>query len=618
MMPSTEVTNMRRILGALLLCACCLTGAQRFAVDSGGQLIALYDSGEQLNVRSSIAAKIYQTATVEVSVADANGRVVLKTTAAADARLAGLATRFEVPRDAFESGRATLGERTASLGRTRAAGKAVLSGMAASVTFNGADGSTLSFEWGEARESTITDEWTRRGRVWALEITMLPAPREIGIVYRAIADMKPAQVKVDMTKTTFRFDGFGGNYCFNPNSPVTDYTLNNLKPAWGRTEMALDFWEPENDNADSGTMNWEYFKQRDTQGSKIRAEFEMMRKLQQRGIPYVSSIWWLPEWMYTDPDKQPRSQHRRKVAPTQWAEMLESIGSYLLYAKQNYGAEPDLFSFNEANIGVYVLFDPEEHREALKSIGAYLKKLGLKTKMLLADATGPNGTYTYALAAANDAEALSYCGAISFHSWGGAPPEMYKLWGDVAEWVNLPLLVAEVGVDASAHQRRTYDSYEYGLREVRMYQELLTYARPQGLLYWEFTPDYSLVRYNRQAEGPEAITPTERFAFVKHYTNLTPQPADAVSVVSDNAKVLVTAFKAPGSEKGVSVHVSNHGPAREATLTGLPDGRYRMITTRQGVLLQETAPVTAKSGSVKIMLPERGLTTLTTMDAKLD
>ncbi len=430
MMPSTEVTNMTRILWLLILCVPWLAGAQRFAVDSSGRLIALYDSGEELSVRSSVAAKVYQTHAVEVSVVDENGRVVLKTTAAADARLTGLATRFEMPRDAFVAGSATLGDQTASLGRIRVVGKAVLSGTASSATFKGADGSTLSFDWGEAREAALTDEWTRRGRVWALEIAILPSPRDIGIVYRAVPDRKPAQVKVDMMKTTFRFDGFGGNYCFNPNSPVADYTLNNLKPAWGRTEMALDFWEPENDNADSGTIDWAYFKQRDTPGSKIRAEFEMMRKLQQRGIPYVSSVWWMPEWMYTDPDRQPRPQHRRKVAPTQWAEMLESIGSYLLYAKQNYGAEPDLFSFNEANIGVYVLFDPEEHREALKSIGAYLKKIGLKTKMLLADATGPNGTYTYALAAANDAEALSYCGAIAFHSWGGAPPEMYKLWGD--------------------------------------------------------------------------------------------------------------------------------------------------------------------------------------------
>lgn len=607
---------MKRILVSVVLSCCALGAAERFAVDSSGRLLALYDSGEEISIRSSIAAKPYETPAIKAAVSDEGGKVVLKATAEEGARIAGMAHRFEIPRAYFEGGSATLGGQSATLGKTRAPGKAVLSATATSITLKSAGGSSLSISWSEAREAAVKDEWTRRGRVWAIEIAIPPSPPDVTFAFQAAPDKSPAQIKIDMSKTTFRFDGFGGNYCFNPQSPVADYTLNNLKPAWGRTEMALDFWEPENDNNDSNTINWDYFKQRDTPGSKIRAEFEMMRKLQQRGIPYVASIWWLPEWMYTDPDRQPRSQHRRKVAPTQWAEMLESIGSYLLYAKQNYGAEPDLFSFNEANIGVYVIFDPEEHREALKSIGAYLKKIGLKTKMLLADATGPNGTYTYALAAANDAEALSYCGAIAFHSWGGAPPEMYKLWGDVAEWVNLPLLVAEVGVDASAHQRRTYDAYEYGLREVKMYQELLTYSRPQSLLYWEFTPDYSLVRYERGAEA-STIKPTERFAFVKHYTNLTPQPADSVQAGTDHEKVLVTAFKAVGGA-AVSIHISNHGSAREASISGIPDGRYRMITTRQGVLLEESTAVTAKGGTAKVTLPERGLATLTTMNAKLN
>jgi hypothetical protein len=42
----------------------------------------------------------------------------------------------------------------------------------------------------------------------------------------------------------------------------------------------------------------------------------------------------------------------------------------------------------------------------------------------------------------------------------------------VAEWLGLPLLVTEMGVDASAFYTRSYDSYEYGLREARMAQEL--------------------------------------------------------------------------------------------------------------------------------------------------
>ncbi len=159
--------------------------------------------------------------------------------------------------------------------------------------------------------------------------------------------------------------------------------------------------------------------------------------------------------------------------------MVEAIGSYLSYAKEHYGAEPDLFSFNESNIGIDVLLSPEEHRDAIRRIGAHLEKLGLKTKMLLGDVSGPRDTHEYALAAANDPDAMRYVGAVGMHSWGGASPEQYKAWGDLAEWLNLPLLVTELGVDAGAYRGKMYDSFQYGLREIEMYQQLLLYARPR-------------------------------------------------------------------------------------------------------------------------------------------
>jgi hypothetical protein len=46
----------------------------------------------------------------------------------------------------------------------------------------------------------------------------------------------------------YLFHGFGGNYCFQIESPVTDHTLENLTPRWARTEMSLLEWEPRNDN----------------------------------------------------------------------------------------------------------------------------------------------------------------------------------------------------------------------------------------------------------------------------------------------------------------------------------------------------------------------------------
>lgn len=299
----------------------------------------------------------------------------------------------------------------------------------------------------------------------------------------------------------------------------------------------------------------------------------------------------------------------------QWAELLESIGSYLLHAKQQYGAEPDLFSFNEANIGVYVLFTPEEHAQAIKSIGAHLAKLGLKTKMLLGDATGPKGTYVYSLPGANDPEALKYAGAVAFHSWGGATSEQYAAWGDVAEWLNLPLLVTEVGADAFAWRNRMYDSYSYGLREVKMYQELLLYARPQGFMQWEYTADYSLVRVRNNAAGPE-LEPSARFYFLKQFSNLTPRNADVLETSSDQANVLLTAFS--GNERGkpaLTLHIANLGVQSEVAIEGLPSdmAEMRAVRTTEERHYEELAPVKVVNGKATVHAAARSMITLTTI-----
>ena len=243
-----------------------------------------------------------------------------------------------------------------------------------------------------------------------------------------------------------------------------------------------------------------------------------MRQLQQMGAHLVISVWCLPERFYTDPYEKPPSAHFRIINPEKWDELLDLLGSYLLYARREYGVEPDLFSFNESNIGIIVGMTPESHTQAIKRIGAYFQKLGLKTKMLLGDATSPRDTYQFVLEAASDPDALPFIGAVGFHSWGGGTPEQYAAWGNVAEWLGLPLLVTEMGVDPSAYYTRSYDSYEYGLREARMAQELLTYARPQGVQYWEFSDDYALARVT--SDG--AVEPTARFWLMKHFTDLAP------------------------------------------------------------------------------------------------
>jgi hypothetical protein len=190
------------------------------------------------------------------------------------------------------------------------------------------------------------------------------------------------RLALDTSRPSFRFDGFGGNYCWNNASPVSAYTRKNLSIAWARTEMKLLQWD----------------KERDNPGEGIRSDMEAMRYFQQKGIPYVISIWWLPERFYTDRYEKPRMAHFRKIAGERWGELLDLIIGYLTFAKEKYGIEPDLFSFNEANIGVYVGLSPEDHVDAIKRIGAHFRKQGFRTKMLLGDASGPRDTHTFVLA----------------------------------------------------------------------------------------------------------------------------------------------------------------------------------------------------------------------------
>jgi hypothetical protein len=223
--------------------------------------------------------------------------------------------------------------------------------------------------------------------------------------------------------------------------------------------------------------------------------------------------------------------------------------------------------------------------------------------MLLGDATGPRDTHRFVLDAAADPEAMQYVSAVGFHSWGGATPEQYTAWGDVAEWLNLPLLVTELGVDAAAYYTRSFDSFHYGLREAQMTQEILIHARPQGTQFWQFTNDYGLAR-NREGK----VEPTGRFWLMKHFTDLTPLKSEALAAASDQRSVLFTAFRKDGR---YALHVLNLGAARPASLQGLPDASWQVTETTEAAHYQRKAPARSEGNALQIELPARSLTTLT-------
>lgn len=623
-----------RYLTVVLCATTFAAAAERASYDAGGRLVALISDGEELEISSAMIAVLPTGKRVPLRVqrerrpparASNPGRtwsgsfelpdggrgrtewkaveddsgiqytVQLQAESLLDVK--AIEWVLDLPRQVFVEGELTPQgvSQAVPLAIAKPATLAVWSAESPGLRIAGPQGGvTLDIAFDRPAAAAVVDRWTGDRRTYQLQVAIhrgeMAASGTASLTATLrFADKRPAapvRLTLDTAKPRFRFDGFGGNYCWNNLSPVSRYTLDNLKLGWARTEMKIQQWD----------------KQKASPGPELKADFEVMRRFQQMGVPYVISIWWLPERFYTDPHEKPRSAHFRLIDPDKWGEMLDLIGSYLLYAKKEYGVEPDMFSFNEANIGIYVGQSPEAHTLALKRIGKHFQSLGLKTKMLLGDATGPRDTHKFVLDAAADPEALEYVAAIGFHSWGGGTAEQYKAWGDVAEWLNLPLLVTELGVDASAYMGRAWDSFHYGLREARMTQELLLHARPQGTQFWQFTNDYALA-----SEVNGKVEPSPRFYLMKHFTNLTPQKSEALTASSDQGSVLITAFR---KDSHYVLHILNRNGARQATLEGLPDGEWKMVVSTEPAQFQERAAGEANQGKLQLDLPGRSLVTL--------
>jgi hypothetical protein len=582
---------------------------------------------DRSNWQGSIALDGGATARFTQTITEEGGRIwiAVEVTSDADLNTGGIYYTIDAPRADFTGGQAAIetpsGARAAALATAKAAERDFLRAEGSALTLAGpARNLKLAVTLGAARPIALSDRWDRAGRTYTATIQLnsgrlaagQTASLKLALALTGDPDHTPARLKLDASARRYQFQGFGGNYCFNIESPVSQYTLNNLKVAWGRTEMSLSYWEPDDHSVTPAPPD--YFKQRLEAYPRLRLEMQMARQLQDKGIPYIISIWAIPEWAYTDPGPRPQRHNRRHIAADKMELLTGSIVSYLKFAKDQFGAEPDMFSFNEANIGVDVLLTAEEHRDMIKRLGAAFEQAGLKTRLLLGDATGPRNTHDFALAAAQDPEAVKYVKAVGFHSWGGGTPEQYKAWGDLAEWLHLPLLVTELGADAQAYQQGVYDSFNYGMGEVRMYQELLLYARPQGTQQWEFTADYGIVRTQRREDGTVDLAPTSRFWLVKHFTDLTPRNSDVLTTSSDNSNVLLTAFaQGTGTQRVYTLHVANTGASRQVEIQGAPDVEFRAVRTSETENYKEVSTLRPQSGVLRFEIPARALLTLTTM-----
>jgi len=397
-----------------------------------------------------------------------------------------------------------------------------------------------------------------------------------------------AEIAVDLNNPGRIFAGFGGNFRIqNPakDPTVIDYCLRNMRIAYGRVEMPWATWDKEGAKA-----------------AHVKHSAEMARRLKQIGMPVIVSCWFPPSWAGDQTTRSDGTAKAFHLKASEEQRIYDSLASYLEFLKKDYGVEADYFSFNESDLGIDVVFSPEEHRDFIKAFGQHLADKGLKTLMLLGDNSDAT-TFDFILPALNDPSAHKYIGAISFHSWRGCDDVTLNKWAEASRKINVPLIVGEGSTDAAAHQYPAiFNESTFALYEINLYTRLCAICQPLSILQWQLTSDYSLLWGDGiyRSEGP--LRPTQRFYNLKQLS-MTPENAFAVPVTCSKENMNVAAFAKTATGE-YAVHIVNNGASCDARITGLPtEMKEALVYVTNSHSRAEAKLISVDDGCITVPLP---------------
>lgn len=425
------------------------------------------------------------------------------------------------------------------------------------------------------------------------------------------ADARPVHLSVQGAATGRAFDGFGGNFRLQNSATdpqVIDYCLQNMRLAWGRVEMPWRFWQLKKndrplDSARAGKLH-----------PQVQKAMEMAQRLGKTGMPVVLSAWSPPAWAVVGEPRfspSPEGVWGNPLDTASMEDIYRSIGDYVQFVKEHYGVEIAMFSFNESDLGINIRQTAAEHAAFIKGMGAHLQQRGLKTKLLLGDNSDAN-SFKFIVPAMNDAAALPYIGAVSFHSWRGWEETTLQKWADAAEKLRLPLLVAEGSIDAQAWgYPQVFLEETYAREEINLYTRLLNICQPASILQWQLTADYSVMAGGGIFGDRSPLRPTQRFWNLKQLAS-TPPGLKAMKAASDKEDVTIAALGDDRQKKYV-IHLVNNGATRKTIIDGLPRGirSLKVTVTDKTRNMQEENPVPVKNGRAELTLGATAYTTLT-------
>lgn len=418
-----------------------------------------------------------------------------------------------------------------------------------------------------------------------------------------------AEVQVDTTRTGFRFDGFGGNYCYQMQGAAARTAYATLQPAWARVLMRLDDLRRPPRGGDAAADFLRQFAAADKPDSELQTGLAFQALLATNHTPFFIALWQAPAWMYTDGESH---QDGNVVKPANWPRLAAAIGAYLRYARAHYGAEPEAFSFNEPDGGACILIASNLYPTVVRTLAEELQQQGVRTRLVLGDVgNAREGARAYLNPVLGDPVALRQVSWVSFHAWGGAASDEYAEWSALADRLRLPLVVAEAGVDPDWKHAPVF-RHDYAMQEMAMYFALLAHARPQAVLLWEHTEDYPVLAHG--ADG--RLSTTARWGLQRQWIAYTPRGSLSVgSEVLMGDRLDACAFVHGVNGSGFTLHLGNRLGPRTCRIDKLPPAltALHVVQTTRELHAHYAGDLHPQNGELRIDLPAESLSTLTTL-----
>lgn len=335
-----------------------------------------------------------------------------------------------------------------------------------------------------------------------------------------------------LTESGINFEGYhitGGNEML---APKFEAMMSSLPTHLARIGLPLGTWEPTNDNDDPTVLDLNSFQ--DIKGANYT--FRRIQELKSRGIASWLSIWDMGVWNISNPAKS--SGH----LIINLDEMAESIGTFLLHAKEKYKVEPLYVSVNEPTIasengwgGYNIALTAAEQISLIAKAGAWFEQHNIQTKWIIA----LHKIYPSELAQAqdvfNNASIRKYIAAFDFHSYSMQKPEFepyLKKWYEWSKTTGIPTFCGECDYDNQFwlnpdREKWVNAAMNYGI----LIHRLVNLAHVNAILPW-------------YANSADATRPYRYVA--KHFMETFKKGTVVVESSSSNPSLLVIAGKLEG------------------------------------------------------------------------